>query len=69
MVVIAVKFTNVIETGDYANIQVFNLLLKNCLRHLKLQLIGRNFYDPEAKVHFFLCYHFFFFFFMFADFV
>ncbi|XP_001949497.1 piwi-like protein Siwi [Acyrthosiphon pisum] len=50
IVVITVKFTNVIETGDYANIQVFNLLLRNCLRHLKLTMIGRNFYDPEAKI-------------------
>ncbi|KAL4154233.1 hypothetical protein QTP88_002060 [Uroleucon formosanum] len=47
---IMVKFTNVIETGDYANIQVFNLLLRNCIRHLKLTLIGRNFYDPNAKI-------------------
>lgn len=50
IVTITLKFTNVIETGDYANIQVFNLLLRNCLRHLDLKLIGRNFYDPKAKV-------------------
>lgn len=50
IVILTVKFTNVIETGDYANIQVFNLLLRNCLRHLNLKLIGRNFYDPDAKV-------------------
>ncbi|XP_060846985.1 piwi-like protein Siwi [Rhopalosiphum padi] len=50
IVIVTVKFTNVIETGDYANIQVFNLLLRNCLRHLKLTMIGRNFYDPEAKI-------------------
>jgi aubergine-like protein len=49
-VVLTVKFTSVIETGDYANIQVFNLLLRNCLRHLDLKLIGRNFYDANAKV-------------------
>lgn len=50
MVILSVKFTNVIESGDYANIQVFNLLLRNCLRHLNLQQIGRNFYDPKAIV-------------------
>ncbi|XP_025207261.1 piwi-like protein Siwi isoform X1 [Melanaphis sacchari] len=49
-IVITVKFTNVIETGDYANIQVFNLLLRNCLRHLNLTLIGRNFYDSKAII-------------------
>lgn len=50
IVTITVIFTTVLEPHDYANIQVFNLLLRNCLRHLKLTLIGRNYYDPEAKV-------------------
>ncbi|KAL5239162.1 hypothetical protein ACI65C_006572 [Semiaphis heraclei] len=50
IVIIKVKFTNVIETGDYANVQVFNLLLRNCLRHLKLTMVGKNFYDPDAKI-------------------
>ncbi|XP_026819609.1 uncharacterized protein LOC113558350 [Rhopalosiphum maidis] len=50
MVVITVKFTNIIKTNGYANIRVFNLLLRNCLPHLKLTLTGRNFYDPAAKV-------------------
>ncbi|XP_029341114.1 LOW QUALITY PROTEIN: piwi-like protein Siwi [Acyrthosiphon pisum] len=50
IVTITVKFTNITETGDYANIQVFNLLLRKCLRHLKLKMIGRHFYDPDAKI-------------------
>jgi len=50
LIIITVKFTNVIETGDYANIQVFNLLLRNCLRHLNLTMIGRNFYDSQDKI-------------------
>ncbi|XP_025197459.1 piwi-like protein Siwi [Melanaphis sacchari] len=49
-VIIKVKFTNIIETGDHANIKVFNLLLHNCFRYLDLSLIGRNFYDSKAKV-------------------
>ncbi|XP_025194220.1 piwi-like protein Siwi [Melanaphis sacchari] len=49
-VIIKVKFTNIIETGDHANIQVFNLLLRNCLRHMNLTLIKRNFYDSNAKI-------------------
>ncbi|XP_050431012.1 piwi-like protein Siwi [Adelges cooleyi] len=48
--IIKVKFTNVLKSGDYAYIQVFNLLLRNCIRHLGLKLIARNFYDPEAKI-------------------
>ncbi|VVC26674.1 Piwi domain,Ribonuclease H-like domain,PAZ domain [Cinara cedri] len=50
MVVISVKYTSIIESGDYAYIQVFNLLLRNCMRHLDLKMIGRNFYDPVAKI-------------------
>lgn len=51
IIIITIAFTSVIETGDYANIQVFNLLLRNCLRHLELQLVGRNYYDAKAKVN------------------
>jgi len=47
----SIEFVNTIETNDYANIQVFNLLIRNCLRHLDLKLIGRNYYDSDAKVN------------------
>ncbi|XP_050437858.1 piwi-like protein Siwi [Adelges cooleyi] len=50
MVTIKVKFTNLLKSGDYAYMQIFNLLLRNCIRHLGLKLISRNFYDPEAKI-------------------
>ncbi|XP_050528664.1 piwi-like protein Siwi [Daktulosphaira vitifoliae] len=50
MFILKIKFTNSIEPGDYAYIQVFNLLLRNCIRHLDLKLIGRNFYDPKAII-------------------
>lgn len=43
-------FSSVLQHGDYCYIQVYNLLLRHCIRHLNLQLIGRNFYDPVAKV-------------------
>ncbi|XP_025413439.1 piwi-like protein Siwi isoform X2 [Sipha flava] len=48
--IITVTYTSVLEPGDYAYLQVFNLLLRNCLRHLELKLIGRNYYDPVAKI-------------------
>lgn len=51
-VILTVKFTNIIETNDHANIQVFNILMRNCLRHLKLTQIGRNFYDSKSIVRF-----------------
>jgi len=50
IIIMSIEFVNTIETNDYANIQVFNLLIRNCLRHLNLKLIGRNYYDSEAKV-------------------
>lgn len=50
IVIITVTFVSVVKAGDYSYIQVYNLLLRNCMRHLNLQLIGRNFYDPAAKI-------------------
>jgi aubergine len=51
IVIVTLKFTSVIEKGDYASIQIFNLLLRKCLGHLKLTLVGRNYYDAKAKVN------------------
>ncbi|XP_050436939.1 piwi-like protein Siwi [Adelges cooleyi] len=51
MFILKFKFTNTIEYGDYSYIQVFNLLLRNCLRHLELKLVGRNYYDASAKIN------------------
>lgn len=31
-------------------IQVFNIIMRKCLDNLKLQLIGRNYFDPHNKV-------------------
>jgi len=47
---VTIKFTAVIEKGDYTCIQIFNLLMRKSLGHLKLTLIGRNYYDADAKV-------------------
>lgn len=51
IIIMSVTFVNVIEKNDYTNIQVFNLLLRNCLKHLELKLVGRNYYDAHAKVN------------------
>lgn len=53
---ITVKFVGTCEPGDYQYMQVFNIILRECLTHLKLQLIRRNYYDPAAKVRF-LSFH------------
>lgn len=47
---LTVKFVGTCEPGDYQNFQVFNIILRECLAHLNLQLIRRNYYDPAAKV-------------------
>lgn len=44
-------FTTMLESCHYAHIQVFNLILRNCLRGLDLQQVGRNFYDANAEVN------------------
>lgn len=48
---IVITFTSALETNNYTYIQVFNLLLRSCLRYMGLKLIQRNYYDSEAKVN------------------
>jgi len=54
IVIITIKFTQIIEKGDHASIQIFNLLMRKCLRNLELSLVGRNYYDEKAKVNTFI---------------
>ncbi|XP_022160802.1 piwi-like protein Siwi isoform X2 [Myzus persicae] len=51
IVIITIKFTSIIEKGNHASIQVFNLLLRRSLRNLDLALVGRNYYDEKAKIN------------------
>lgn len=39
-----------VAAGDYQYIQFFNIIMRKCLGHLKLQLVGRNFFDALAKI-------------------
>lgn len=47
---LTVRHVGQVAKGDYAYIQVYNLLMRSCLSALELQLLGRDFYDPQAKV-------------------
>ncbi|CAH1725632.1 unnamed protein product [Aphis gossypii] len=47
-----IKFTAVVEKGDHTCIQIFNILMGKSLGNLKLTLVGRNYYDKEAKIDF-----------------
>lgn len=47
---IKIKHVGIVETTDVQQIQVLNLILRRSMEGLHLQLVGRNFFDPVAKV-------------------
>jgi len=47
---ITVRLVGDLAQGDAHYIQFFNILMRKCLSHLNLQLVGRNFFDAKAKV-------------------
>ncbi|XP_050063196.1 piwi-like protein Siwi [Aphis gossypii] len=51
LVIMTIKFTAVVEKGDHTCIQIFNILMRKSLGNLKLTLVGRNYYDKEAKTN------------------
>ncbi|XP_060874625.1 piwi-like protein Siwi [Metopolophium dirhodum] len=51
IVIITVKFIQIIEKGDHSSIQIFNLLIRKALMNLNLSLVGRNYYDEKAKIN------------------
>lgn len=47
---ISLRIVSDIAFGDHHYIQFYNTLMRTCLRYLQLQLVGRDMYDPAAKV-------------------
>ncbi|XP_045512513.1 piwi-like protein Siwi [Pieris brassicae] len=47
---ILIKLICAVSPGDYHYIQIFNIIIRKCFTMLNLQLIGRDFFDPQAKV-------------------
>ncbi|CAH1405859.1 unnamed protein product [Nezara viridula] len=45
---IIIKFTNELLFGDYQYIQIFNIMLRNCLDDMGLQLVGREYFKPDS---------------------
>jgi aubergine-like protein len=39
-----------LSSGDNLFIQFFNILLRQCMEGLKLQLLGRNYFDEKASI-------------------
>ncbi|XP_022814819.1 piwi-like protein Siwi isoform X1 [Spodoptera litura] len=48
--VITVKLIGDVAPGDYHYIQIFNLILRKCFSAMRLQLMGRDYFDPTAKI-------------------
>ena len=49
---IVIKYVGKILPSDYAYVQFFNILLRNAMEKLHLELIRRDYYDPKAAVDF-----------------
>ena len=49
---IVIKHVGQIKPSDYAYVQFFNIVLRNAMEKLKLELIRRDYYDPKAAVDF-----------------
>ncbi|XP_065212206.1 piwi-like protein Siwi isoform X2 [Planococcus citri] len=47
---ITIKPVGTVEPGDYQRLQVFNIIVRECLSRMNLQLIKRNYFDKEAAV-------------------
>ena len=49
---ITIRLVGELRKGDHHYIQFFNIIMRKCLDHLNLQLVGRNFFDAQNKVSF-----------------
>lgn len=47
---IKLKHVGIVDVSDAQQLQVLNLILRRSMEGLQLQLVGRNFFDPKAKV-------------------
>lgn len=52
------QFTKIVKMDEPESLQILNLILRRATGGLKLQLVGRNFYDAKSKV----CIYFYLFF-------
>jgi aubergine-like protein len=50
IVKIVIQYTGTVSRTDGQFLQILNLVLRKAMDGLKLQLVGRNFFDAAAKV-------------------
>lgn len=47
---ISIRFTGLVSMNEGSSVQILNIIMRKALEGLKLQLVGRNFFDAVAKV-------------------
>lgn len=47
---LTIKFTKIVSMFEQESVQILNLILRRATNGLKLQLVGRNYYDASSKV-------------------
>lgn len=47
---ILIRLTGDMQKGDHGYLQFFNIIMRRCLELLKLQVVGRDYYDANNKV-------------------
>lgn len=47
---ITIRFTKELLVGDYQYIQLFNIILRNCMDDMEFQLVGREYFDPSQSL-------------------
>lgn len=47
---ITIRLVGDVAWGDFHYIQLFNIIIRKCLTYMQFQLVGRNYFDPNARV-------------------
>ncbi|XP_043599743.1 piwi-like protein Siwi isoform X2 [Bombus pyrosoma] len=47
---IVLRLTGDMQKGDHGYLQFFNIIMRRCLELLKLQIVGRDYYDANDKI-------------------
>merc|ERR1719431_1385013 len=50
LVTITVKFVGEVQPSDYHYMQFFNIVLRQAMEKMKLELIRRDYFDPQAAI-------------------
>ncbi len=45
-----IKFIKEVDFLDSEYLHLMNILMRRCMEHLGLQLLGRNYYNPKSEI-------------------